>query len=355
MAGAYRARWRWARRIAACVSCAYLVLVSATVPAAPSMRMGSLKGLTMGTSWTATVIVPASSDLPTLQGVVQAALDRVDQQMSTYKPDSSLNRFNRAPAGSWQVLEPEFFTVLAHALSVARDSEGAYDPTVGPLVNLWGFGPATPSAIPPSSSSINAARARVGWQRLRLETATRRALQPGGVAIDLSAVAKGFGVDEAGRALERAGIASYLVEVGGELRARGRKVDGSPWRVGVERPDAATAATGAGDIGASVRLVDMSIATSGDYRRFHAGADGRQSHHIDPATGRPVRGDLASVSIVAMDCMQADAWGTAFSVMGVERSLAFARRRHMPVLLVERRGNGLVEHATPQFVAMIQP
>nr|WP_250633276.1 FAD:protein FMN transferase [Pinirhizobacter soli] len=345
----------WVHRFAAYASCAYLVLASATVSAAPSTRTGSLKGLTMGTSWTATVVVPSSSDLPTLQAVVQAALDRVDAQMSTYKPDSSLSRFNRAPAGTWQQLEPEFFTVLAHALSVARDSEGAYDPTVGPLVDLWGFGPVAPSSMPPSSSSINAARARVGWQRLRLDTATRRALQPGGVALDLSAVAKGFGVDEAGRALERAGIASYLVEVGGELRARGRKVDGSPWRVGVERPDAATAAASAGDIGASVLLEGMSIATSGDYRRFRSGPEGRQSHHIDPATGRPVRGDLASVSMIAIDCMQADAWGTAFSVMGVERSLAFARRRHMPMLIVERRGNGFVEHATPQFIALIQP
>lgn len=355
MAGAYRTRWHGMRRLAACVSCACFALVSATASAAPSMRMGSLKGLTMGTSWTATVVLPSSSDLPALQRVVQAALDRVDAQMSTYKPDSSLNRFNRAPAGSWQVLEPEFFTVLAHALSVARDSEGAYDPTVGPLVDLWGFGPVTPPQMPPSPASIDAARARVGWQRLRLDAATRRALQPGGVALDLSAVAKGFGVDEAGRALERAGVASYLVEVGGELRARGRKVDGSSWRVGVERPDAATAAAGAGDIGASVLLDGMSIATSGDYRRFRAGADGRQSHHIDPATGRPVRGDLASVSIVATDCMQADAWGTAFSVMGVERSMAFASRRRMPVLIVERRGDRFVEHATPQFVAMIQP
>jgi thiamine biosynthesis lipoprotein len=117
----------------------------------------------------------------------------------------------------------------------------------------------------------------------------------------------------------------------------------------------AQAAAGAGDIGARVRIDDMSIATSGDYRRFRAGADGRQSHHIDPATGRPVRGDLASVSIVAIDCIQADAWGTAFSVMGVERSLAFARRHHMPVLIVERRGDRFVEHITPQLVAMLQP
>jgi thiamine biosynthesis lipoprotein len=323
--------------------------------AAPSTHMASLKGLTMGTSWTATVRVPASADLPGLRAVVQAALDRVDGQMSTYKPDSSLSRFNRAPPGSWHVLEPEFFTVLAHALSVARDSDGAYDPTVGPLVNLWGFGPAKASSNPPSSSSLDAARARVGWQRLRLDAVTRRALQPGGVAIDLSAIAKGFGVDEAGRALERAGVSAYLVEVGGELRARGRKADGSSWRVGVERPDAAEGAAGPGDIGASIRLDNRSIATSGDYRRFREGANGRQSHHIDPATGKPVQGDLASVSIVAVDCMQADAWGTAFSVMGAERSLAFALRHQMPVLIVERRAHRLVEHATPQFVAMTEP
>ena len=355
MAGTYRAHSPLARRVVAWVACACLALVAATASAAPSMRMASLKGLTMGSSWTATVVVPASANLPILQAAVQAALDRVDGQMSTYKPGSSLNRFNRAPPGTWQVLEPEFFTVLTHALSVARDSEGAYDPTVGPLVDLWGFGPAAPSATPPSSSSIDAARARVGWQRLRLDAATRRALQPGGVAIDLSAVAKGFGVDEAGRALERAGIAAYLVEVGGELRARGYKADGSPWRVGVERPDAAVAAAGASDIGTSLVLKGMSIATSGDYRRFRQGPDGRQSHHIDPGTGRPVKGDLASVSILAVDCMQADAWGTAFSVMGVERALAFAQRQHMPVLIIERRGDRLVEHATPQFVAMARP
>lgn len=355
MMGTYRVRSPLARRIVARVACACLALLVSTTPAAPSMRMASLKGLTMGTSWTATVVVPASANLPTLQALVQAALDRVDGQMSTYKPGSSLNRFNRAPAGTWQVLEPEFFIVLTHALSVARDSDGAYDPTVGPLVDLWGFGPTAASSMPPSSSSIDAARARVGWQRLRLDAAMRRVLQPGGVAIDLSAVAKGFGVDEAGRALERAGIAAYLMEVGGELRARGHKADGSSWRVGVERPDAAVAAAGASDIGASVVLDDMSIATSGDYRRFHAGTDGRQSHHIDPATGRPVKGDLASVSIVALDCMQADAWGTAFSIMGVERSLAFAQRHHMPVLILERRGHRLVEHVTPQFVAIARP
>jgi thiamine biosynthesis lipoprotein len=355
MEGLHQPRRRWARRVVTCILCASLALIWMTVPAAPSMRTASLKGLTMGTSWTATVAVPASADLPTLQGVVQAALDRVDAQMSTYRSDSSLSRFNQAPAGTWQVLEPEFFTVLAHALSVARDSGGAYDPTVGPLVDLWGFGPATPLATPPSSSSIDAALARVGWQRLRLDAGTHRVLQPGNVTIDLSAIAKGFGVDEAGRALERAGIAAYLVEVGGELRGRGHKMDGLPWRVGVERPDVATAAAGAGDISTSVVLDNMSIATSGDYRRFRAGPDGRQSHHIDPATGRPVRGDLASVSIVAVDCMQADAWGTAFSVMGVERSLALARSQQMPVLIVERRGDGFVEHATPQFVAMTRP
>lgn len=320
--------------------------------AAPQVT--TLRGPTMGTTWTVKLVVPRGADAGDLERGIQREVDRVVAQMSTYEPDSDLSRFNRAPDGTWQDLPPEFFDVLEHALALARDSGGAYDPTVGPLVNLWGFGPGKREHRVPPAADIDAARARLGWDRIRLDREHRRALQPGGVYVDLSAIAKGFGTDQVARYLERSGVADYLVDISGELRARGARPRGEPWTVAIEKPGAAPgAAERADQLWRVLALKDRSIATSGDYRHFFEDAGRSYSHHIDPRTGRPVDHRIASVTTVAGDCMQADAMGTTIMVLGPEAGLAFAQARGLAVLVLLHDGDRLVERMTPAFAALL--
>lgn len=332
-----------------------LVLWSAAAPAATT-ALQRLDGRTMGTTWSVQWLPLSAVSAQELQRGIQAELDRVDGQMSTYKPQSELSRFNRAPAGSWRVLPPEFFRVLQHALQLARDSDGAYDPTVGPLVNLWGFGPDQRPHQPPTAAAIAQAKARVGWWKLRLDPTSRRAWQPGGIYLDLSAVAKGYGADQVGRYLQRMGVRTYLVEVGGELKAHGRKPDGSVWRVGIERPDAAAGAVSTSDeLIDAVALDNRAIATSGDYRHVFEDHGRFYSHHIDPRSGYPVPHEVASVSVLADDCMQADPLGTTLSVLGAERGMAYARDHDLAVLMIVRTADGFEQRMSPAFAASLRP
>ena len=212
------------------LACVVLLLVLAACSGPATIE---LRGPTMGTTWSVKLVPTPGLDRAALERGIQAELDRVVAQMSTYEADSDLVRFNRAAAGSWQVLPPEFFGVLQHALDLARDTGGAYDPTVAPLVDLWGFGARGVRAEPPAAADIEAARARVGWQRLQFDPASRHLLQPGGLRLDLSSIAEGYAVDRMGLALEKLGVTGYLVEIGGELRARGSRPDGMPWRVAI--------------------------------------------------------------------------------------------------------------------------
>lgn len=327
-----------------------LVLGVATL-AAHAGDVRRFEGETMGTTWSVNAVLPEGADDRAIERGIQAELDRVVAQMSTYEPGSDLSRFNRAPAGTWQALPPEFLTVLRYALSLAQSSGGAYDPTVGPLVNLWGFGPGAHSHEVPDAARIAAARERVGWAKIRLDEAGRRAWQPGGVYVDLSSVAKGFGVDQVARFLDRRGVAAYLVEVGGELRGRGRKPDGTPWHVGIERPGAAAGAVD--DPAQVVRIVSLdgkAIATSGDYRHFVETGGRYVSHHIDPRTGYPVAHRVASVSVVADDCMHADSLGTTMTVLGPEAGIAYATRHGLAVLFIlHDEAGGFEERASPAF------
>lgn len=329
-----------------------MLVLPLAVQASPAMRR--FAGETMGTTWSVSVVAPSAVDADALRRGIQAEVDTVDRQMSTWKPDSDLSRFNRAPPGTWQTLPQEFFTVLAYALQLARDTDGAYDPTVGPLVNLWGFGPERRPHEAPSAEAIAVARARVGWERIRVDPATRRAWQPGGAYVDLSSVAKGFSVDEVTRYLDRMGATAYLVEVGGELRARGTRPDGRPWHVGIERPGAAAGAVDdAAQIGQVVALRDRAIATSGDYRHFFESGANRYSHHIDPRSGKPVTNAVASVSVIATDCMHADSLGTTMTVLGPDEGMAYARRHGLAVLFILRTPGGFEERMSPAFRAAL--
>lgn len=316
--------------------------------------MHAVQGETMGTYWSVRAVAPASLSAEALAAAAQAVLDRVDAQMSTYKPDSALSRFNAAPADSWLALPDEAFAVVAHALQLARDSDGAYDPTVGPLVNLWGFGPEAARREPPAREAIEAARQRIGWWRIQLDAATQRVYQPGGLYLDLSSVAKGYSVDLLGRQLDSLGVTAWLVEVGGELKGKGRKPDGSPWRIGIERPLAAGATTAPAEgFSQVVNLSGRAIATSGDYRRRFEAAGTWYSHHIDPRTGWPVPHVVASVSVLAEQAISADPLGTLMTVLGPERGLAYARERGLAVMFVLHDGRGWQERLSPAFEAAL--
>lgn len=328
------------------------VLVPLAVPSvahAPGGGVSSFRGATMGTTWSVNLVAPRS--LPLLDALtgVQKVLDRVVAQMSTWDEDSDLSRFNRALAGTWHVLPPEFFAVLSYALSVAEASGGAYDPTIGPLVNLWGFGPEPKRVTAPTARELDAARTRCGWRQLLLDAEEGRALQPGGLYVDLSAVAKGFGVDQAARYLLKVGITDFLIEVGGELRGEGTKPDGTPWWVALERPpDSARAHSEA-----VVALYGLSVATSGDYRKF-VEIDGRRlPHTIDPRTGNPVTGKPASVTVLHAECMRADALATAITVLGAEEGMRFAEGQGVAAICLSRAGQGFDERMTPAFAAML--
>ncbi len=300
----------------------------------------SLGGQTMGTTWSVKAVTSIPADR--LRPPIEQCLSLVIAQMSQWESHSDLSRFNAAPAGTWRELPDEFFRVLDHALSLARDTDGAYDPTLGALTELWGFGAAGRRSDVPDAASIEAARARGGWRRVSLDATRRAALQPGGVQLDLSSIAKGFAVDLVSEALSKRGVVDHLVEIGGELRGSGTKPDRSPWWVAIE---------GATDL--VIALHGLSIATSGDGRRFIEHDGRRLSHTLDPRTGRPIAEDLASVTVLAPSCMKADALATALSVLGVEEGAQFARERGIAARFVVRGTGGPVERMTPAFAEMV--
>lgn len=327
---------------------AFLLAALLLAGCAQPQKVHTLSGPTMGTSWSVKVVgLPTGMTLPQLQQDLALLLDMVNQQMSTYIPDSDLSRFNQAEADSWQELPADFYQVLAYSLALARDTNGAYDPTVGPLVNLWGFGPDKATLKAPSDEALAAARARIGWQRVELDAERRAAYQAGGVYVDLSSVAKGFAVDKLADYLSARGLESYLVEVGGELRASGRKPDGTGWRVAVEKP-----LPGVRDIARVLELDRGAVATSGDYRNFFEQDGVVYSHIVDPRSGRPVDHLTASVTVLADTCMEADALATAMTVLGPKEGIAFADARQLAVLFIVREGNTLKEVPSHAFTQL---
>jgi len=301
-----------------------------------------LSGRTMGTTWTARVVgLPVEVKVAT--AAVGDALAAVDSSMSTWKPQSELSRLNRHDDGGVFEVSPALREVLERAAEVSALSGGAFDVTVGPLVNAWGFGPSGGSA-PPDDEALEALRRRVGFRQLTLTDAGVVKAR-GDLEVDLSAIAKGYGVDRAADALERLGARRYLIEVGGELRVRGLNADGVPWQVGVERPDP----DGRG-VQRVVPLTDTALATSGDYRNFYERGGKRVSHTIDPRTGRPIEHALASVTVLDDTCARADALATALNVLGPEAGLALARREKLSALfLVRQPDGGLVEQGSGRF------
>lgn len=337
--------------------------ISATPPALGAV-LHTLHGLTMGTRWCVKFCGPRVVDSAGPQAAVQRELDAVVAQMSPWQTGSDIDRFNTADAGTWHALPAAFGRVLGCALVVAQASAGAFDPTTGELVNLWGFGPPGPVAFAPSADRIAAARGRCGWQRLAwrggplAEGAQAEPLapvaqvaQPGGVLLDLSAIAKGFAVDQVARLLDRRGLVNHLVEVGGELRGSGLRPDGQPWWVDLQAPPS-THPGAASLLPTRVALHGLSVATSGDYLRCFDDRGVRRSHTIDPRSGWPVAHGLASVSVLHAECLWADAWSTALTVLGPAQGLALATQLGLAALFVERRAAGWVETLSPALARL---
>jgi thiamine biosynthesis lipoprotein len=306
----------------------------------------TLHGETMGTSWCVKLVASSRVDLHAVHAEIQTRLDCVVAQMSTWEADSDISRFNRSVANTWQPLPPEFFAVLSCAMETARESGGAYDPTIGPLVEAWGFGPAQSGYRIPGEGELGSAQARLGWHRVSLRSENMSALQPSGVQLDLSAIAKGYAVDLVTRHLRDRGIAAALIEVGGELYGYGRKADGSAWQVLVEATPDAESDEGAACV---IALDGIAVATSGD--RWHAFEQGgtRYSHTLDPRTGKPVETAAAAVTVIADDAMHADAWATALTVMGAEAGHRFAQQWNIAARFVVRGDRGPIESMTDAF------
>ncbi len=316
---------------------------------APSEATAEFHGRTMGTVYTIKAVLPPSLDRELARQRIEQTLKRVNELMSTYDPESELSRFNRSEAGVWFPVAPETMQVLTAAVQVGNMSGGALDITVGPLVNLWGFGPKQRSVQTPSEQALAEARNLVGLDKLRLQTAPAAVWkEKRDMYCDLSAVAKGFGVDLVASALVDMGVGSCMVEIGGEVRSVGRKPDGQAWRIGVAVPD------GSQRVSRVLEITDMAVATSGDYQNYYEIDGKRFSHTIDPQTGRPIDHHLASVTVVHDNCLMADAWATALDVLGPEKGMALAEERKLAALFIVREAQGFIERRSSAMSAFVR-
>ncbi len=305
-----------------------------------------MSGRTMGTTYNLKYRpTPNIPSLKAIQVEVDALLDEINHTMSTYDQESELSRFNRLRTTDWVPASASLRDVLKAALEVGAQSEGAFDITVGPLVNLWGFGPDVHPDRIPLDRDIAAARMRSGLDKITLsETQPAiRKLRPD-VFLDLSGIAKGYGVDRVAELMTAHGIEHYMVEIGGEIRVRGLRERDTPWRIAIEKP-----LSGERSVHTMLALSDIALATSGNYRNFFEIAGRRYSHTIDPTTGWPVDNHLVSVTVLAETSMRADAWATAFQVLGPERGMAIAERLNLPVLFVVERDGQFEERVCCAF------
>jgi FAD:protein FMN transferase len=323
-------------RTIAALAAAVLLAACAAPPRAAAEREALLRGTTMGSAWTIKVVGVSAERAAELERGAQSRFEAVNQALSTYRADSALSRFNADDRGEWLDIDAELAAVLGYALHLAESSGGAYDVTVGPLVNLWGFGPEPATRAVPAAADIDLARARVGWRKVDVDLARGRARKQPGVRIDLSSLGKGRGVDRVAEYLDARGVSNYLIDLSGKLRARGRNAQGAPWRVAVERPGPDDPSGAARIVPAVVTLRDAAIATAGDYRRYFESGGRHFSHIIDPRSGHPVSHATVSATALAPDCMQADALATAFMAMTPEDALRLADAAATPALLIVR-------------------
>ena len=327
---------------------ALAAMILAGCAAEPDML--ELRGLAMGTAYSVRVVRPSDglSLTPDRLGEdIAARLDEIEDRFSTYRPDSDVSRFNAHRGREWFSVSPDFLDVLKQGIAVSELSGGAFDITVGPLVELWGFGAGGEAGRIPQREALDGLLAATGSVHLqwRESPPAVRRTRPG-VQLDFSAIAKGYAVDEIWTLLLEAGVSAYLVEIGGEVRTRGRRADGRDWSIGIESPDG-TGVTGA------VPLRNAAIATSGDYRNYFEHEGVRYSHVLDPRTGWPVSHELAEVSVIGSTAAAADALATALLVLGPAAGVELAERRNIAARMVLRTADGLKVLQTAAYEASI--
>jgi len=311
----------------------YLLLICVSQVACQQDKTSlQLSGKTMGTYYHITIIPPEKSfDIPQLQSDIEQRLQKINQQMSTYLETSEISRFNRYQGNDWFPISAEFFYVMSQAIEAHHISQTAFDPTLYPLINLWGFAQSI-QFIPPSDDAIEKALQHTGLHALNLHK-TRTALSKEDIllSLDLSAIAKGYAVDQVSAILTAYGLANHLVEIGGEIHAQGTNAKQQVWHIAVEHPD--NVQTAQAPI-SSLRLHNQSLATSGNYRNFFEYQGKRYAHTLDPKTGKPTQHALVSVTVIHASSLWADAMATAIMVMGVEKGLTFAKQQKLAVFMV---------------------
>jgi len=305
-----------------------------------------LNGYSMGTSFTVS-LVTKDSTARALDGEVRTVIEEVNRSMSTYLPSSDVSRFNEAGVDEWVTVSAMTVEVVTMALAVAEVSNGAFDPTVGPLVDLWGFGPKPSTDQVPDQAKIDEVRRNIGWQAIEVDETGKKLLKTEPRELDLSGIAKGYAVDQVAKLVENRGVDNYLVEIGGEMRFAGSKPDDQPWRVAIEAPDPEQRS-----VYKVLEVTEGAMATSGDYRNFFDQDGVRYSHTLDPATGYPINHKLVSVTLLGDRCALADAYATAFLVMGTESALELAESEGMAVYLIERDDTGDNVIVSDQFEAL---
>ena len=302
-------------------------------------------GLTMGTSYNIKLELPAGTDRETVRLGINKVLNDVNQRMSTYLVDSELSIINKTETTKKIPISKELSDLLVTALSISWITNGAFDVTVGPLVNLWGFGPVKTRPAIPSRELIEQTLARTGYEKitLGLNPSYIKKSRPD-LYLDLSGIAKGYGVDQIAAYLDTLAVKNYMVEVGGEIKAKGTNAEGSLWRIGIEKP-----VSDQRQVERIMQLDNMGMATSGDYRNFFEIDGKRYSHIIDPATGYPVSHNLVSATVLEKTTTEADAYATALIVMGPDKGVKFANDNKMSVMFIIRKGNGFTEKYTGSF------
>lgn len=317
----------------------------------PSHKIQALTGKTMGTTYNIKIVQENSAsavDISKLQVEIDQRLLDINQLMSTYIPDSELSLLNKAPANTPFLISAQTATVIREAMRIGQLSDGALDITVGPLVNLWGFGPNQRPDMVPTADQIDSVRAVVGLDKFVINGNTI-IKQDDSVYLDLSTIAKGYAVDELASMLSNRGIDNYLVEIGGEMRASGNKPGDQDWLVAIEKP-----ITSERTVQRIVALGNNAIATSGDYRNYFEEDGIRFSHLIDPKTAAPIDHNLVAVSVIAPSCIEADGLATALIVMGAKKGKVLAEQAQISALFITKEGNEFVEYRSTSFERLVK-
>lgn len=306
-----------------------------------------IEGKTMGTFWRVSLTDVDASREAALRQRIQSQLDADDHMMSTWKADSDLSRFNQSTSTApWPVSEA-MADIITGAIRIGEKTHGTMDITVGPLVNLWGFGPDKQPVKWPSQEQIDAARARTGLQHLTvINKSHQQWIQKDipNLYVDLSTVGEGYAADHLARLMEQEGIGSYLVSVGGAVMTRGTNPEGKPWRVAIQKPTDKENA-----VQAVVDLNGHGISTSGSYRNYYELDGKRISHVIDPSTGRPIEHKLVSATVIAPTALEADGWDTGLLVLGTEKAKAVAEKEGLAIYLIYKEGDSFKTWMSPQF------